>query len=245
MGSRETRRIRTRAGPLELYPASVEDLRGIARHWPMELVADSEDFSSFGLVFQHGQREVHGVKMQPPDASAREAMTALQVHRAVVAAALPAYLERGHLGVMVPCAYCKEKDGGNLESGLVFFVGPDSASRPESPTPNDVLYDDQIGPGATRMIRDMLAAIGSASRDFGLPLCTIIGMDLGPRLAFGSLAMDFVVAGPQIVAVKPTVQDEDPVWEFAARSGLLRLPHAPMRPAGFDEDTSPNGPHHA
>src|SRR5437867_13064170 len=112
----ETRNIRTDAGALELIPATIDQLRGIAGYWPMELIGNSDGSDYFGLVFQHGDQEVHGIKMQPPDIPEADAKTVHQVNRALIASALPDYLAKEHKGVMVPCAYYKEKAGGMVET---------------------------------------------------------------------------------------------------------------------------------
>ena len=55
----ETRTIKTDAGDLELIPATVDQLRGIARYWPMGLISSADGSGRFGLVFQRGVQEVH------------------------------------------------------------------------------------------------------------------------------------------------------------------------------------------
>jgi hypothetical protein len=67
MAQMKTTVIRTQAGTLELVPATVDQLRGIARYWRMELLAYEDGPPDFGLVFQHGNEEVYGVKMQCVD----------------------------------------------------------------------------------------------------------------------------------------------------------------------------------
>ena len=67
MSEAKTKVIRTEAGTLELVPGTIDQLRDIARYWPMDLVGYPEGSPDFGLVFQHGEEEVFGVKMQFPD----------------------------------------------------------------------------------------------------------------------------------------------------------------------------------
>ncbi len=115
-------------GDLALVPATTEQLRHIGYWWPMEVIRSDDSQDTYGLVFQHGDVEVHGIKLQPVDISETDAEKVLIVNRALIAAALPFYLEKQHRGVMLPCAYIKEKTTGLFESGLAFFVGPDAAS---------------------------------------------------------------------------------------------------------------------
>jgi len=155
------------------------------------------------------------------------------MNRALIAAALPRYLEKGHQGVMVPCAYHKKKSQGMVETGLAFFVGPDAASRSTSSDPLSSIYDDELGIGATPMIEDMMRAVAGASKESGLPLATLIGIDLRPRLAMGALAMHFLVVGRQVFVVQHTIREEEPLWEYLAKAGFSTLPYAPMQTAAI------------
>lgn len=141
----KSRTIRTDAGTLELVAATIDQLHGIARYWPMELVRTPDAPGRFGLVFQHGGQEVHGVEMQPADIA--------------------------------------EAD-----------------------------------------------AIATASKTCNLPLMTVIGMDLRPRLAMGGLAMHFAIEGPRVFVIKDPLQEAEPVWEYVVRVGFPTLPYAPMQP---------------
>ena len=229
----ESRTIRTDAGNLELIPATIDQLRGIPRYWPMELIGNPNTPGRFGLVFQHGDQEVHGIKMQPADVAEADADRIHHVHRALVAAALPYYLEKRHRGVMVPCAYYKEKAAGMVEAGISFFVGPDATIKSTSGERTDVLCDDRLGDGATPMVFDMVGAIARAAKECRLPPMTIIGMEVRPRLAMGGLAMHFVIEGSQVFVVKDPLHEDEPIWEYVVRAGFSTLPYAPMKPMAF------------
>ncbi len=224
--------LTTEAGQLELVPATIEQLRGLAHYWPMELIQDAATPGSYGLVFQHGDDEVHGVKMQTVDVPEADAMRNHLMCRALIAGALPYYLEKEHRGVMVPCAYYKEKAPGMAEAGVALFVGPDPASRTSEPE-NGLNFDDALGAGATQMVLDVVRAIAQAMRDYNQPPMTLIGLDLRPRLAIGSIVIHFVIQGTSVIAAKDRKVEGDPVWGCAVRAGFSKLPFAPMTPMGF------------
>jgi len=220
--------IPTVAGTLELVTASPDQLRGVARYWPMELITTTEDPERFALVFQRGEQEIVGIRLQPPDVPESAAILIHHRNRILIAAALPHYVAKGHEGVMIPCAYYKEKGEGMVETGFALFVGPDSESRPPSANGVQTVYDDRLGAGATTMVLDMVTAIAAASREHQLPVMTFIGMELMPRLAMVGLAMPFVVQGGQVFAIKDPVEDDDPVWEHVVRGGFSSLLYAPL-----------------
>jgi hypothetical protein len=226
----EHRKIDTDAGYLELIPVTIDQLQGFAHYWPMELFASSDDSSRYGLVFQHGDDEVHGVKMQPVDIAEDEAQTIHHVNRALIASALPEYLEKQHRGVMVPCAYYKKKAEGMAESGIAFFVGPDASSMNDE----DPLFDHKLGDGASPMVWDMARAIYAASKETGLPYMRPIGMDLRPRLLIGGLAIHFAIEGSNLFVVKDPLDENELVWEYLVGAGFLSLPYAPMKPSAYE-----------
>jgi hypothetical protein len=91
------------------------------------------------------------------------------------------------------------------------------------------------------MIFDMAAAIPKASKRVDLHVNTVIGVDLRPRLALGSLGMPFLVQGATVIAIQHPLRIEHPVWAFAVRAGFSKLPYAPMIPGAVPG--SPNAPH--
>ena len=228
--------IRTRAGDLELTPATIEQVERIAQYWPMGIVGNSEQPGLYGLVFQNGAEEVHGVKVQPPDLPAKDALLVHHINRSLIAAAIPAYVAKGHRGVIVPCAYYKEKGKGLAESGIAFFAGPDVSSHSESAKDENV-FDERLGKGATTMILDMFRAIAAASRACRMPFQPVIGMEMRPRLAIGGIVFYFAIEGSRTLMVKDPVDDADPVWETLVRAGVQQLPHAPMKPVALSAES--------
>ena len=233
----EPRTIETGSGTLELIAATIGEIRGIARYWPLGILANDNDPDHLGLVFQHGDREMHGVKMQTVDYPPQTAPKHNHVQRALIAAALPFYLEKGHRGVTVPLAYYKAKPSGKVETGIAFFVGPDPENPSKKMADQDRIYDESLGIGATEMIFDMAGAIGRASQEVGIPLSPIIGMDFRPRHELGPVAIHFVIEGPRVFVVKVPLDDDEPVWPFVVRAGFTRLPYHAMYPAELPPGT--------
>src|SRR5215469_6241225 len=128
-----------------------------------------------GLIFQVGEQEAYGIKLQSPDTDERTAAALYFNNLTLIASALPFYLEHQHQGIMVPCAYYKDKTDGRFESGFAFFVSPHATSRPAAPTQAEVLHDAKLGDGASKMIFDFAAAIPKASKRVNLPVNTVIG----------------------------------------------------------------------
>src|SRR5215469_4674608 len=162
--------INTDAGNLEIAPATADELKSVAAQWPMGVVFSQAEGQPNGLVFQVGEQEAFGIKLQPPDTDERTAKGLFFNNLALIASALPFYLEHQHQGITVPCAYYKDKTGGRFESGFAFFVSPHPASRSAAQTKADVLYDDSLGNGASKMIFDFAAAIPKASKRVDLPV---------------------------------------------------------------------------
>jgi len=233
-----SRTITTNSGSLELVSASPGELRGIARYWPMGLIENVDGDGNYGLEFQQGEIELWGVKLQPVDLPAEDGQTYNHVNRVRIASALPHYLKKNHRGVIVPCAYYKEKSDGKVESGIAIFVGPDAESRENSGRDALGHLEDRLGCGATDMIFDMIEAMSAASKELELPQLPTIGLELRPRLALGGIVMHFAVVGASVVLIKDQLIEGEPIWDFVVKAGFSRLPYAPMRPAAAPDAQS-------
>lgn len=222
--------ITTEAGNLELIPATQDELEGVAARWPMGVVFQQAEKGPYGLIFQVGEQEALGVKLQPPETDEQTAQALYFNNLALIALALPLYLEHRHQGILLPCTYYKEKTDGRIESGFAFFASPHPNNQSVAWTEVGVQYDERLGSGASKMIFDMAAAIAKASEQSGLPFNAIIGIDVRPRLALGTLGMPFLVQGERVLAVQHPLRGEHPVWEFTVRAGFSKLTYAPMIP---------------
>lgn len=224
----EPRTLKTDAGNLELIPATLDQLEGLYRYWPMGIVDIFTERD--GLVFQRGDQELFGIKFQHVDRPERDAHFVHIMDCALIASALPYYLEKQHRGIMVPCPYIKKKPSGLVETGIVYFVGPDVTSRDLYHEKNDTQFD-QLGVGATAMIAHMALAVVRASKERGLPLDYFLTNEHRPRLAVGSIAMYFAIHGSHLLLIKNPINEADLTWGYVVRAGFSRLPYAPMVPA--------------
>jgi hypothetical protein len=222
--------ITTDAGTLELIPATQDELEGVAARWPMGVVFQQAEKEPYGLIFQVGEQEALGIKLQPPEMDEQTAQALYFNNLALIALALPLYLEQRHQGILLPCAYYKEKIEGRIESGFAFFASPRPSNQSVARIEAEDQYDERLGSGASKMIFDMAAAISKASEQSGLPFNTIIGIDVRPRLALGTLGMPFLIQGETVLAIQHPLRGEHPVWEFTVRAGFSKLTYAPMIP---------------
>ncbi len=214
----EPHTINTNGGPLELIPATRDELASVAARWPMGMILSQRDTEPNGLVFQVGEQEAYGIKLQPPDTDEETAKALYFNNQALIASALPSYLEHKHQSILLTCVYYKQKSDGQFESGFAFFASPHPADHSQAKA--NPLYDGQLGEGAFSMIVDMAAAIAKAGQRVHLPVNAVIGMDVRPRLALGSLGLLFLTQGAKVFAVQYPLHDEYPVWAFAVRAGF-------------------------
>jgi hypothetical protein len=175
----ESKVIKTDAGHLELISPTLDQISRIARYWPTGLLERPDAPGRFRLVFQRGDREQYGLKFQPVDMAATHAKAIHHMHCCSIAAALPYYLERQHRGVMIPCAYYKEKVSGLVEAGIAYFVGPDTANPSTSPESVHTHLDGKLGNGALAMVGDMARALVRASKECGAPFGPFLSMEIG------------------------------------------------------------------
>src|SRR5262249_40171546 len=109
-------KIKTDAGNLELSPAPLDELKRVGTRWPMGLVVSQAKDEPNGLIFQIGEQEAYGLKLQPPDNDEQTAKTWYIHNLLLITAALPIYMEQKHQGLMLPCVYFRKKQGDRFES---------------------------------------------------------------------------------------------------------------------------------
>ena len=232
--------IQTKAGQLKLRPASLNEIKALGLRWPMGLVI-ADDGAANGLNFQVGEEEALAVKLQPADTDELSATALYFNNLTLIAAALPEFVKRRHLGVTVPCAYLKAKGNERFESGIALFVSPDRASIGPELQPAERVFDELLGDGASKMIVDFIDSTRKASETLGVPMATLIGVDVRPRLALGNLGMPLVAVGEQLLAIQFPLREEHTFWEHVVRAGYAELPYAAMRTSAVDGP--PNAPH--
>jgi hypothetical protein len=218
-------------GELVLAGPSHADVHALFHAWPMGLQQGDE--IKCGLFFEDLEgNEQHGVKMQPPDCTDRDtAEMWMAQHRAVIALALQTYIAWGFEGIMLPCPYLREKDG-SFESGIAFFPVPRGADAGRAdPTLAMRDVDEKLGTGASAMIVKMIQAIKQAMDQVGRPMYTCLGLDLRPRLALGSILLEFLVLGKTVYCLRTKPMPDDPVWGMLTAGGTHRVVRMPAIPA--------------
>ena len=185
---------------------------------------------AIALYFQRGEEEVCGVKVQPPDVPASDGRELMAMNRMLVAWAFPLYLDWGFTGLMLPCVYIREKQGGNVESGIALFPVPDPEGQ-EAKGTDEWRLDDQLGRGASAMVTAMLEALSAWGKEVGVPLYQMIGVDVRPRLALEKIIFDTMVIGSEVFSLKRSVREEDPLWELLVERGINQAWHLPTVPA--------------
>lgn len=187
----------------------------------------------FGIVMQCDDREVLGIKLQPPDCDEELANIRMQVNGILVASAILIYLRHGFGGIMLPLPYLRDK-GDRFECGIAMFIFPQPGGLETiTESPYAGAFDNQFGRGCTAMLEAFIDALKQSARDTGLTLYPVIGMEPRPRLSLGSLAFGCMVVGNEVVGIKTTLDDQDVVWAILKDAGVDTLVHMPSRPAGI------------
>ena len=133
-------------------------------------------------------------------------------------------------GVPIPMPYIRDK-GGKYESGIVLFIFP-SPDDPEAQVdiPHAGGFDNSFGTGCTAMLTAFVRALRASSKETGITLYPVIGTEPRPRMQLGSLSFGYLIAGSQIVAIKPTITDKDVTWTILQDAGITEVELMPSRP---------------
>lgn len=190
----------------------------------------------YALYFQRGDEEICGVKIQPPDMPGSECQKLMAMNRILIAAALPLYLASGFTGLMLPCAYLREKVADEVEAGIALFPIPDPEGK-EAQGADSWRIDGQFGKGASAMVSAMFEGLSAFGEGGGVQLYTVIDLDVRTRRALGSTAFDTMVIGPEVFSLKLTVEEDDPWWRFLMERGIHQAWHLPSVPGAYPGST--------
>lgn len=233
--------VSTPKGEVTLLEPPVELLRTIRSFLPFGAFRydPPQDGADFGIVMQCGDREVHAVKQQPVPCDKKQGMVSYQANSILIAHSIAGYLQSGFSGLLMPCAYIRNKENDQVESGIAYIGCPSPNGRECLEFPDEGAYDRNFGHGFTTMMVSFIRALQQSERDTGITLFQPIGLDVRPRLHLGSLGFGFMLVGPYIVCLKTHVTEQDPVWTVLSSMGISEVFHIPSVPANIPESDLP------
>ena len=226
--------ISTQSGKIELLPLSEEVIGLLAKLSPFEIVIEeSEQFEKeYGLVMKHGDSDVYCIKHQPPDCSKEYVDQQTQANCYLINNSIPAYLEKGFSGCLMPCAYIRNKDENSVECGIAYFGQPSSDGlESKNDDFNLGYYDKYFGKGFFNMVKEFLICLSVNSKETGVPLFTSIGLDIRAREHLEGLILEFMIVGNHVICLKKNITEEDSAWSLLAQSGIHQVYHMPSKSA--------------
>ena len=233
--------IQTRHGTVTLVTPAPELLRQVRQFLPFGAVRflPPQENADFGIVMQCGEREVWAVKQQPPDTPKEWQGDCWGSTGMLIAKAIRQYLSSGIAGLLMPCAYIREKGGDRQEIGFAYFGQPCPNGAEALEHPFEGAWDHQHGHGFTTMLTHFIRALQQASRDTGLTLQGCIGLDHRPRLALGRLGFGFAIIGRHVLCLKTRIGPAEPVWDILGEDGITEVVHIPSIPLAIEEKDLP------
>jgi hypothetical protein len=230
--------VKTPQGPVELRAPEPAQLRALRALLPLGAVHYGQPVNGaqYGVVMKCGDREAFAVKQQPVEVPTKEGRTCFMANSILIAISLRVYLENGFAGLMMPCAYLRDKGAKGVEAGIAYFGAPDPKGKEVLDFPHQHAFDNQFGTGFTTMLSGSIRAIQAASKSSGITLQQPIGLDLRPRSALESLGLGFLVHGTLIYCLKKQVSEHDPVWTALRSTGIEDVVHLPSVPAEIASD---------
>lgn len=234
-----SRVFQTSSGALRLkLEPDPHDLDKLSAAWPngVARLADPDGTSSYGLVFQRGQQEVWGLKMQQPDGPTEVANANMAANRIRASCAAARIVGKSADASLLVATYIRERQPGQYETGIAIFpmfVGTNPPLPGSSTGPGAMVTP--IAPGAEPIVGAfMTALIDSTDTDLG-KLAPFIGFDLRPRLMMGSLCFEFLVLGDWIASLNPVVDQHDPRWGAVVRGGVRSVVQLPSEPFAVEQ----------
>ncbi|MBI5846635.1 MAG: hypothetical protein HZB31_01535 [Nitrospirae bacterium] len=234
--------VSTSKGEVKLFPPTVELLESIRSFLPFGIARYTSTYqgADFGLVIKRGEDELFAVKQQPIDYDEAQSNITRQANAILVAESLQSYLSHGFSGLFMPFAYRRTKDAGRFETGIAYFGAPSKQGRECLEYPFDAAYDRQFGHGFTTMMGTFIRALQQSSRDTGISLDRIIGLDVRSLLQLGSFSFGYMLVGPHVICLKTEVSERDPTWTILRSTGISEVFHIPSMAAVLKSSASTN-----
>lgn len=232
------RTVSTPQGEVLLKDPPVELLRSIRSFLPFGIAKypTPQHGADFGLVMQCGKRELIAVKQQPVDCDEKQAFTTFQANNILITHSLVGYLTNGFSGLLMPCAYKRDKEDGRVETGIAYFGYPSPQGREALEHLFEQAFDEGFGHGFTTMMTGFIRALQQSSRDTRISLFQPIGLDVRYRSHLGTLFFGFLIVGPHIVCIKTDVSEKDFTWTALRTTGVTEVFHVPSIPIAIREE---------
>lgn len=233
--------IHTPSGEVSLVEPDPARLRNLRQMLPMGAVrfGEPKNGAHFGIVMKVGEREVYGVKQQPPDFQEESwAKRQFFINSLLIAHTLRSYLNHGYSGVFMPCAYWRVK-GERHEVGVAYFGAPSPSGIESNEFEFNSAWDDWFGHGFSQMLISFIQALKASQAESGFDLQPTIGLDYRPRLALGRLGLGFLVQAQDVFALKTVVNELDPAWAALRSTGIEKVYHLPSIPIEIGEEQMP------
>ena len=220
----------TPQGVLHFKAATQSTVSRLHNLLPLGLRRVSEDQTGaqFGIVAQWGEETLQFVKQQPLDVSIEEARTVYLANSLLIASTISAFLVRGHEGCFWPLNYIRQKSEG-IETGIA-YTGMERVGYGEEAHTSSRAYDDTIGTGFTDMMVAFIEELKVQSQQTGMTLQNCIGLDVRDRKQLGSISFDFLVLDQNVICLKTSIREDDPVWTVLRANGIDSVIHMPAVP---------------
>ena len=135
---------------------------------------------------------------------------------------------RGHEGCFWSLNYIRQKSEG-IETGIA-YTGMERVSDGDDEHTLNRAYDDDIGTGFTDMMVTFIEELKLQSKRTGITLQNCIGLDVRDRNHLESIAFDFLVLDQEVICLKTSIREDDPVWTVLRGHGIDSVSHMPAVP---------------
>lgn len=221
--------FQTEHGRLRIDRAN-DDLLFKLRGWPKGIRRlENVEQELYGIFFGDRLGEQWGVKINFGYTEDKEyARVIYWLNRLLVPEAIAMYAEYGFDGIFMPFAYSKTHKSGSTEVGYIMFAHSNSRSNFEMDPGPIELYEQMFGTGATNMLFGFINASGLVWNATGKQKRTINEFCVAKLSSLGSVGLDFLVVGSDIVCLHgTTTYHYQPFYDRLTKSGARRIYHLP------------------
>lgn len=208
--------VTTKHGDISLVPPTRELLVALYHLLPFGLMqGNTEEGPLFGLVMKKGPDEADFMKLQPPDCDAETALGRELSNALLIAATVAGRSDLDPQGLVLPITYNRTKPNDRRETGIAILTDAREGDAPGSRARRDA---------------DVAVALAATSATSGFALGPLIGPERRARSQLEAIGFSFARVSGQLVCLRRTVSDRDPVWALVRSFGIDQMPHMPAVP---------------
>jgi len=226
-----TTTYQTSKGPILAKDPTLGQMANLKKGLPLGLIGmqTEEGPIGYGFVTKCGDEEAWALKQQSVEIEPKDEQTIHTANSILLAQSVKRYMSHGFGGCLAPCLYRREKPNG-IELGFAYFGSPLPTGIEAMEFPPEPACDNRFGDGFLTLFRHFHESLTKSSKEGGIPLRPVIGLDQRTTSQLGNLILPLIIHGKTLFLCRRELQEDDLFLTILASTGVREVVHLPCQP---------------